>query len=140
VGLDEGGSGSDGDSDVADSSRKEDGQGNISEREKDDMDDFMDAIRLDPKAKEDICLWEELREQLKSDLQEGHKKNEASTRLNKLMILWNFTTLHNKEVKRMATSEEIAWQFHEGVGSYFTRQIRVLAHHYQLFEQLPEER
>jgi hypothetical protein len=40
----------------------------------------------------------------------------------------------------MAASEEIAWQFHEGVGSYFARQIRVLARHYQLFEQLPEER
>jgi len=69
VGLDEGGSRSDGDGDVADSSREEDGQGNISEREEDDMDDFMDTTGSDPKAKEDIRSWEELREQLKSDLQ-----------------------------------------------------------------------
>ena len=69
MGLDEGGSRSDGDGDVADSSREEDGQGNISEREEDDMDDFMDTTGSDPKAKEDIRSWEELREQLKSDLQ-----------------------------------------------------------------------
>jgi hypothetical protein len=54
VGLDEGGSGSDGDSDIADSSHEEDGQGNISEREEDDMDDFMDVTGSDPKVKEDI--------------------------------------------------------------------------------------
>jgi hypothetical protein len=72
-------------------------------------------------------------------LQQGHKKNEAPTRLNKLMILQNFAMLHIKGVKCMAMSEEITRQFHEGVGGYFTRQIRILAHHYQLFEQLPEE-
>ena len=40
----------------------------------------------------------------------------------------------------MAVSEEIAQQFHEGVGGHFARQIHVLARHYQLFKQLPEER
>ena len=40
----------------------------------------------------------------------------------------------------MATSEEIMRQFHEGVGGYFARQICILTRHYQLFEQLPEER
>jgi hypothetical protein len=40
----------------------------------------------------------------------------------------------------MAASKEIMRQFHEGVGGYFARQICILARHYQLFEQLPEER
>jgi hypothetical protein len=104
------------------------------------MDKFMDASGSEPKAKDDIRSWEELREQLKSDLREGHKKHEAPTCLNKLTIIQNFATLCIKGVKHMATSKEIAWQFHEGVGSHFACQIRVLAHHYQLFEQLPEER
>ena len=100
----------------------------------------MDATGSDPKTKEDICSWEKLQEQLKSDLQEGHKKNEAPTHLNKLTILRNFTMLRIKGVKCMAMSKEIVWQFHEGVGGYFAHQILILAHHYQLFEQLPEER
>ena len=138
--LDEGGSRSDGDGDIVDSDREEDHRGNISEMEENDMDKFMDASGSEPKAKVDIRSWEELREQLKSDLQEGHKKHEAPTRLNKLMIIRNFTTLCIKGVKRMAVSEEIARQFHEGMGGHFARQIRILACHYQLFEQLPEER
>jgi hypothetical protein len=52
VGLNQGGSGSDGDSDVADSGGKE--EGNTSEREEDDMDNFMDASGTNPKVKEDI--------------------------------------------------------------------------------------
>jgi hypothetical protein len=140
VRLDEGGSGSDGDGDIVDSDREEDCGGNISEMEENDMDEFMDASRSEPKVKVDIRSWEELREQLKSDLREGHKKHEAPTCLNKLTIIQNFATLRIKGVKHMATSKEIAWQFHEGVGGHFAHQIRVLARHYQLFEQLPEER
>jgi len=40
----------------------------------------------------------------------------------------------------MAASENIARQWKEGKGVYFARQIRVLARHYQLFEQLPAEK
>jgi hypothetical protein len=111
-----------------------------SEREEDEMDGFMDACGSEPKAKDDIRSWEELREQLKSDLLEGYKKNATPTILNKLTVLRNFATLRIKGVRRMAASEEIARQFHDGTGSYFARQIRVLARHYQLFEQLPEEK
>jgi hypothetical protein len=71
---------------------------------------------------------------------EGQKKNEMPTHLNKLTILHNFAMLHIKGVKRIAASEEIAQSWHEGTGSHFTHQIRVLARHYQLFEQLPEEK
>jgi hypothetical protein len=73
-------------------------------------------------------------------LLEGYKKNETPTHLNKLTILRNFAMLRIKGVRRIAASEEIARQFHEGTGRYFARQIRVLARHYQLFEQLPEEK
>jgi len=58
VGLDQGGSGLDGNDDVADPSGEE--EGNTSEREEDDMDNFIDASRTEPKAKDNICLWEEL--------------------------------------------------------------------------------
>jgi hypothetical protein len=127
VGLDQRGSGSDGDGDVADSGGEEDNTGNTSEREEDDMDNFMDAGRSEPKAKEDIRSWEELQEQLKSDLLEGYKKNERPTHVNKLTIIRNFATLRIKGVRRIAASEEIAQQFHEGTGRHFACQIRVLA-------------
>ena len=35
---------------------------------------------------------------------------------------------------------KIAEQWTDGVGTHFARQIRFLAHHYQLFEQLPPEK
>jgi hypothetical protein len=123
VGLDEGGSGLDGNDDILDSSHKVSGRGNISDREEDDIDNFMDASSAEPKAKEDICLWEKLRKQLKSDWVEGQKKNETPTCLNKLTILRNFAMLHIKGVKRIAVSEEIMWSWHEGMGSHFSRQM-----------------
>jgi len=138
VGLDQGESGSDGNDNIADPGGEE--EGNTSEREDDDMDNFMDASRTEPKMKDDIRLWEELREQLKSDMVEGYKKNESPTILNKLTILQNFTTLYIKGVRHITMSEEIAQQFHEGMGHHFAHQIRALAQHYQLFEQLPEEK
>ena len=52
------------------------------------------------------------------------------------MILRNFATLCLKGVGRIAASEAIAQQWHQGKGTYFAHQIRYLAHHYQLFEQV----
>ena len=123
MGLDEGGSGSDGDDDILDSSRKASGKGNISDREEDNMDNFIDTSGAEPKAKEDICSWEELRKQLKSDWVEGQKKNETPTYLNKLTILRNFAMLHIKGVKHIAVSKEIARLWHEGMGGHFAHQI-----------------
>ncbi len=60
VGLDEGGSGSDGDDDIADLSDEAGGRGNTSDREEDNMDNTMDATGSEPKAKEDIRPWEKL--------------------------------------------------------------------------------
>ncbi len=91
------------------------------------MDNFMEASGSEPKAKEDIQSWKELREQLKLDWLEGQKKNKRPTHLNKLTILQNFAMLHIKRVRHIATSKEIAWVWQDSVGTYFTRQIRFLA-------------
>ncbi len=58
VGLDQGGSGSDGDGDIADSGGEE--EGNTSERKEGDMGNFIDVSRTEPKVKDDIRSWEEL--------------------------------------------------------------------------------
>ncbi len=87
------------------------------------MDNFVKASGSDPKVKEDIRSWKELREQLKLDWLEGQKKNERPTRLNKLTILQNFATLHIKGVRHIAASKEIAQVWQDGVGVYFACQI-----------------
>jgi len=46
------------------------------------------------------------------------------------MILQNFATLQIKGLGCMATSEEIVWQWHDGKGVHFARQVRMLACHY----------
>jgi len=56
------------------------------------------------------------------------------------MILSNFATLRLKGASRIGASEEIARQWHDGVGKHFARRVRALARHYQIFEQLPIER
>ena len=107
------------------------------ELEEEDMDNFIDPGRFELNAKVEIRGWEELRDQIKSDMNEGHKRHETLTRMNKLLILRNFATLRIKGVKRIAASREIARQFHEGAGIHFARRIRFLARHYQRFEQVP---
>ena len=139
VGLSEGRSGSDSNDNSADSSH-EVGGGNASDREEDDMDNFMETSGSRPKAKEDIRSWKELWEQLKLDWLEGQKKNERPTHLNKLTILQNFTMLHIKGVRCITASKEIAQVWQDGVGTYFACQIQFLTWHYQLFKQLPEEK
>ena len=97
------------------------------EEEEEDMDNFIDASRIEPNAKNDICGWKELRDQIKSDMDEGHKRHDTRTRMNKLLILRNFVMLRIKGIRRIAASEQIALQFHEGTGIHFTRRIRFLA-------------
>src|SRR5882757_1767670 len=70
----------------------------------------------------------------------AEKQNRTLAQKNQLLILWNFATLQIKGLGRMAASEEIARQWHDGVGIYFARWVRALARHYQLFEQLPPQR
>ena len=60
--------------------------------------------------------------------------------MNKLLILRNFAMLCIKGIKRIAASQEIVWQFHKGAGVHFAHRVRFLARHYQLFEQVPQEK
>jgi hypothetical protein len=53
----------------------------------------MDARGCEPNAKEDICRWRELRDQIKADLEMAHKRQETLTHINQLLVLRNFATL-----------------------------------------------
>ena len=109
-----------------------------SDDEEDDMDNFMEASGCEPK--EDVRKWPELRDQIKADLEAAHKRKESITQINELLILRNFATLRIRGDGRIAASMQIARQWTDGVGTHFARQIRFLARHYQLFEQLPPQR
>lgn len=87
----------------------------------------------------EIRGWHELREQIKTDLAKNSKTLPLS-RINQLLLIRNFATLRLKGVGRIDASLEIARQWHEGQGSHFARKVRALAHHYQVFEQLPLEK
>ncbi|KAJ7595375.1 hypothetical protein C8J56DRAFT_1115182 [Mycena floridula] len=82
-----------------------------------------EVLNLIPATVSDIKPWDELRKQIKADLKKQLKSLPLS-KVNQLMILRNFATLHLKGYGRMAASVEIARQWHE-------------ARHYQLYEQLP---
>jgi hypothetical protein len=56
------------------------------------------------------------------------------------MIISNFTTLHLKGVSHTQASLEISRQWHKGEGNWFAHQVRALAWHYQIFEELPVEK
>jgi len=110
-----------------------------SSSEEEEVDSFLDAGGSEPSAKDEIRGWPELREQIKSDLTTAQKEKVALTHINKLLILRNFATLRMKGYKRIPASKEIAQQWHEKGGAYFARKIRILARHYQRFEQVPAE-
>jgi hypothetical protein len=111
-----------------------------SDDEEDEIDNFMEAGGCEPNAKEDIRGWRELRDQIKADLETAHKRHETLTHINQLLVLRNFATLRIRGVGRIAVSMQIVTQWQDGVGSHFARQIRFLARHYQLFEQLPPQK
>jgi hypothetical protein len=94
-----------------------------SEGEEEDTDLLLDAVGAEPKAKDDVRSWEELREQIKDDQRQGHKEHAPHSHMNKLTLLRNFATLRIKGMACIAASEEIARQFHEGAGVHFTRKI-----------------
>jgi len=91
---------SDGNEDIAVSDGEPDGVEHNSmigsDNEEDDIDNAMEVSGSQPKAKEEIRGWEELQEQIKSDLEEAHKRHETLTHMNKLLILSNFATLRIK--------------------------------------------
>ena len=78
------------------------------DKDEDNMDNFIDPGGFELDAKNDIRGWKELRDQIKSDMNEAHKRHETLTRMNKFLILRNFATLCIKGVKRITASQEIA--------------------------------
>lgn len=98
-----------------------------------------EVVQLLPNVRPEIRNWKELREQIKDDLRQKSKTLPLS-KINQLMILRNFATLQLKGYGKLKASQEIARQWHEGEGVHFARQICALARHYQLYEQLPDER
>ena len=109
-----------------------------SEGEEENVDQLLDVVGPDPKAKEEVHTWEVLCKQIKDDLVKECGKNKKRT--NQLTILRNFAMLRIKGMGRIAVSEDIARQWHKGTGVHFACWIRLLACHYQLFEQLPIEK
>lgn len=87
----------------------------------------------------EIRSWEVLRAQINTDLKKKHRKF-TMTQTNQLLMIRNFATLQIKGVRRIPASTEIARQWHPGEGHHFARRIRALARHYQVFEQLPQEK
>jgi hypothetical protein len=111
-----------------------------SEKEERMVDGLLDAGGAELKGGDEIRGWHELHEQIKQDLQDAEKQKAPLSKKNQLLVLRNFATLRIKGCGRIAASNEIAWQWHEGKGTHFARWVCVLARHYQLFEQLPDEK
>ena len=53
----------------------------------------MVATGCDPIAKEDVCGWSELRDQIKMDVVAAHKDQRSLMTLNELLVLQNFAML-----------------------------------------------
>lgn len=102
-----------------------------------EMEAEFDTLVFKPVEK--IKGWAELQDQIKLELKKKAKTLPLS-KINQLTIIRNFATLRLKGLGRMAASIEIARQWHEGEGNYFTRQVCALARHYQRFETLPVEK
>ena len=102
-------------------------------------DEIHDNLNHQPNKKPEIKSWNELRDQLKKDLK---NKTLHLLQINRLLIVQNFATLRLKGNGRMEASMKIAEQWDEGANSqtHFSRQVRALARHYQIYEQLPLEK
>ncbi|KAJ7573135.1 hypothetical protein C8J56DRAFT_904051 [Mycena floridula] len=83
--------------------------------------------------------WATLRKQIKDKLKRKSKSLPLG-QINQLLIICNFAMLRLKGLSRIQASIEIARQWHKDEGNWFACRVRALAHHYQIFEQLPVER
>ncbi|KAG2073340.1 hypothetical protein BDR04DRAFT_938267, partial [Suillus decipiens] len=101
--------------------------------------EWEEELDMAIKGRSEIRDWKTLRDQIKDDLRKNHKSLPLSA-INQLMILSNFATLRLKGASRIGASLEIARQWHEGNGLWYSRRVRALARHYQIFEQLPHEK
>jgi len=95
-----------------------------SECEEDDMDNFMEASRYEPKAEEDIRGWRELTDQIKTELEAAHRQCAPLSHLNKHLVLLNFATLRIQGDRRITASMKVAESWKDGAGTHFACQIR----------------
>jgi hypothetical protein len=82
---------------------------------------LLDVVGPELKAKDEVHTWEELHKQIKDNLMKADGKNKIY--MNKLTILRNFMTLRIKGMGRIATSKDIARQWHKGTGVHFACRI-----------------
>jgi hypothetical protein len=99
-------------------SGEQEGDGSWANNEEEMIDSVLGA-GVGPRPKVDVRDWKDLREQIKDDIVNAHKKCARLTTINQLLLLRNFSTLWIKGVGRMAASKEIAQQWHEGEGTHF---------------------
>ena len=111
-----------------------------SQEDKDFVKLLDEEDRPEVARKEVIRKWPELQGQVKEDLEHAYKQHAPASQINQLLILQNFANLQMKGLGRMVASKEIARQWHEGRGVSFSCQVWILAHHYELYEQLPVEK
>ncbi|KAF7984968.1 hypothetical protein HWV62_9917 [Athelia sp. TMB] len=107
------------------------------DQDHEDLDEDLEDSVQGPKSH--VRDWTDLRQQIKEHLKK-YSKILPLSQINQLMILSNFATLRIKGVSRTQASLEIARQWHDGGGNWFSRRVRALAHHYQIFEKLPVEK
>jgi len=100
----------------------------------------MEASGCEPKPKEKVCLWSDLRDKIKANLEVAHKQKASLMQMKELLVLQNFAMLQMRRDGCIVVSMQIAWQTTDGVGTHFACQIHFLACHYQLFEQLPPQK
>jgi len=112
-----------------------------SAQQQDKMETWEEELEQDvSNCPAEIKDWATLWTQVKADLKKGAKTWKlALSKVNKLMIICNFATLRLKGKSHMEASLEIAEQWHERDGVWFSWKVRALARHYQVFEQLPVE-
>jgi hypothetical protein len=91
---------------------------------KEDSEDREDEMEMAVSGNANVQDWAILHQQIKNELKKS--KLLSLTHINQLMILSNFATLQLKGFSHMNASFEIAWQWHEGTGSWFARQVHAL--------------
>lgn len=85
----------------SDSDKESRGGGERNTHANNDM-DVMGTVwhvsSADPRPKGEARTWKDLQEQLKDDIIDAHKQRARLTKINQLLLLRNFTTLHTKGI------------------------------------------
>ncbi|KAJ7231192.1 hypothetical protein C8J57DRAFT_1251284 [Mycena rebaudengoi] len=87
-----------------------------------------------------VLSWTEIRDLVDKRLKLAKKKYTPLAQVNQLLIIRNFATLSLKGFGRIQASVEIARQWQEGEGVHFARHVRILIHHFEIFQDLPKEK